>query len=201
MNSPRHVKMALIWYLLPHVVAKQRSLPFLARLAADVKINCHALAVAKKHEGSYETVVLGGNGNRGAEHLKLVHVSGQKWVVHPGHTLSTSLLFITEIADESGSSQSKRHKSSKAVMVDKIEPVKNGEALSKLFAVAHHIAEVKRAKIEKREIDIKVAHAFFDRSLPQKIPKQVFVLWSAAGSGAEERVNEVAFSTLFHKRV
>ena len=184
------------------MVAKQRSLPFLARLAADVKITCHALAVAKKHEGSYETVVLsGGNGNRGAEHLKLVHVSGQKWVVHPGHTLSTSLLFITEIADESGSSQSKRHKSSKAVMVDKIEPIKNGEALSKLFAVAHHIAEVKRANIEKREIDIKVAHALFDRSLPQKIPKQVFVLWSAAGSGAEERVNEVAFNKLFHKRI
>ena len=81
MNSPRHVKMALIWYLLPHVVAKQRSLPFLARLAADVKINCHALAVAKKHEGSCETVVLGGNGNRGAEHLKLCSSSLSERIV------------------------------------------------------------------------------------------------------------------------
>ena len=130
--------MALIYYLLPHVIAKQRSLPFLARVSPEVKISCHALAVAKKHEGSYETVVLPGDkGNRRAEHLKLVHISGQKWVVHPGTALATSLLFITELPDEC--SQNKRHKSSKGVVVDKIEPIKNEEALAKLFAVAHHI--------------------------------------------------------------
>ena len=138
MNSPRQVKMALIYYLLPHVIAKQRSLPFIARVSPEVKINCHALAVAKKHEGSYETVVLPSDkGNRRAEHLKLAHVSASKWVVHPGTALSTSLMFITEISDEC--SQNKRHKSSKAVVVDKIEPIKNEEALSKLFAVAHLI--------------------------------------------------------------
>ena len=138
MNSPTQVKMALIYYLLPHVIAKQRSLPFIARVSPEVKINCHALAVAKKHEGSYETVVLPSDkGNRRAEHLKLVHVSGSKWVVHPGTALSTSFLFITELPDEG--SQNKRHKSSKGVVVDKIEPIKNEEALAKLFAVAHHI--------------------------------------------------------------
>ena len=130
--------MALVYYLLPHVIAKQRSLPFIARVSPEVKINCHALAVAKKHEGSYETVVLPSDkGNRRAEHLKLAHVSGSKWVVHPGTALSASLLFIAELPDEC--SQNKRHKSSKAVVVDKIEPIKNEEALSKLFAVAHLI--------------------------------------------------------------
>ena len=203
MHAPTQVKMALIWALLPQLVAEQRSLPFIARVAPEVQIRCHALAVAKKHEGSYETVVLSGSkGNRKAEHLKLAHVSGKKWVVHPGTSLSPCLMFLTDIPDEPATSPNKRNKtSSKPVIVDKIEPIKNGDALSKLFAVANLIAEVKRAKIEKREIDIKVAHAFFDMSLPPKIPKQVFVLWSAAGSGAEERANEVAFSTLFHKRV
>ena len=202
-HSPRNVRNALIWYLLPQLVTKQRSLPFLARLSPDVKIHCHALAVAKKHEGSYETVVLSNKDNGGTEHLKLAHVSGKKWVVHPGTTMSTSLMFITAIADEPGSSsQSKRPKtSSKFTKVDKIKPIKNEESLSKLFAVAHHIAEVERAKIEKRDIDIKVAHAFFDKSSPETIPKQVFVLWSAASSGAEEHVNVAPFSTLCPRRI
>ena len=61
------------------------------------------------------------------------------------------------------------------------------------------LAEVKRAKIEKRETDIGVAHALFDTSLPNpKIPKQVFVLWN---DGSDERVSEVSFSSLFHKRI
>ena len=61
------------------------------------------------------------------------------------------------------------------------------------------LAEVKRAKLEKREVDADVAHALFDKSLPRpKIPKQVFVLWN---DGSGEKVNEVAFSSLFHKRI
>ena len=61
------------------------------------------------------------------------------------------------------------------------------------------LAEVKRAKIEKRETDIGVAHALFDTSLPNPtIPKQVFVLWN---DGSDERVNEVSFNSLFHKRI
>ena len=204
MHAPRQVKMALIWALLPQLVAEQRSLPFIARVAPEVQIRCHALAVAKKHEGSYETVLLSGSkGNRKAEHLKLAHVSGKKWVVHPGTSLSPCLMFLTDIPDESATSPNKRQKtSSNPVIIDKIEPIKEGgEALSKLFAVANHIAEVKRSRIEKREIDISVAHALFDKSLPQaKLPKQVFVLWSTVGDSVEH-VNEVAFSTLFHKRV
>ena len=92
--------------------------------------------------------------------------------------------------------------SSKPVIVDKIEPIQEGEALSKLFAVANHIAEVQRAEIENREVNIEVAHALFDKTLPHpKIPKQVFVLWNAIGSGSEEHVSEVVFKTLLHKRV
>ena len=202
MHAPRQVKMTLIWYLLPHLVPKQRSLPVIAQLAPEKTIHCHALAVAKKREGSYETVALSTDkGNRRVEHLKLAHVSGEKWVVHPGTSLSPSLLFVTVIPEEC--SQSKRRKSSsKPVIVDKIEPIKEGEALSKLFAVANHIAEVQRAEIENREVDIEVAHALFDKSLPQtKIPKKVFVLWKAIGSGSKEHVSEVVFKTLFHRRV
>ena len=197
--------MALIWSMLPQLVAKQRTLPFIERLGPEVQIHCHALAVAKKHEGSYETVLLSGDkGTRKAEHLKLAHVSGKKWVVHPGTSLSPCLMFLTDIPDESATSPNKRQKtSSNPVIIDKIEPIKEGgEALSKLFAVANHIAEVKRSRIEKREIDISVAHALFDKTLPQaKLPKQVFVLWSTVGSDSVEHVNEVAFSKLFHKRV
>ena len=158
--------------------------------------------VAKKHEGSYETVVLStDDANRKVEHLKLAHVSGQKWVVHPSTPLSPSFLFLTEIPEERP--QNKRKKtSSKQDIVDKIEPIKDEEAPAKLFAVANHIAEVQRAKIEKREVDTEVAHALFDKSLPQtKIPKKVFVLWKAIGSGSKEHVSEVVFKTLLHKRV
>ena len=101
MHAPRQVKMTLIWYLLPHLVPKQRSLPVMAQLAPGKTIHCHALAVAKKREGSYETVALSTDkGNRSVEHLKLAHVSGEKWVVHPGTSLSPSLLFVTVIPEE-----------------------------------------------------------------------------------------------------
>ena len=80
MHAPRQVKMALIWSMLPQLVAKQRALPFIARLGPEVQIHCHALAVAKKREClSYETVVLSGDkGTRKAEFLKLAHVSAKK---------------------------------------------------------------------------------------------------------------------------
>ena len=79
----------------------------MAQLAPGKTIHCHALAVAKKHDGSYETVVLSTDDDKSrVEHLKLAHVSGQKWVVHPGTSLSPSLLFVTEIPEEC--SQSKR---------------------------------------------------------------------------------------------
>ena len=200
MHAPLQVRSALIWYLLPHLMPKKRSLPVIARLPPEVMIHCHALAVAKKHDGSYETVVLSTDDDKSrVEHLKLAHVSGQKWVVHPGTSLSPSLLFVTEIPEEC--SQSKRRKaSSKAVLVDKIEPIKKEEDLSKLFAVANHIAEVERARIEEREVDTEVAHALFDKSFPHpKIPKQVFVLWSATDGDSKEHVSEVAFKTLFHR--
>ena len=202
MHAPRQVKMALIWYLLPHLVPKLRSLPVIAQLAPKVTMHWHALAVAKKHEGSYEAVVLSTDeASRGVEQLKVAHVSGQKWVVHPSTSLSPSFLFVTEIPEERP--QNKRKKtSSKQDIVDKIEPIKDEEAPAKLFAVANHIAEVNRARIEKRKVNTAVAHAFFKKSLPHpKTPKQMFVLWSAVGSGSEERVSEVDFNKLFQKHV
>ena len=204
MHAPRQIKTTLIWRLLPQQVAKQRALPFLARVAAEDQIQCHALAIAKTHEVPYETVELSDEAGHKAEHLKLVNVSGTKWVVHPGTSLVTSLLFITDIPKEAKGPPQKRSKAqSKPVSVEKNPPIQNGEALSKLFAVAHFLAEVKRASIEEREVDADVAHALFDKSPEHtKIPNQVFVLWNAASSGCvEERVNEVAFKTLFRKRL
>ena len=204
MHAPRQVKATLIWRLLPQHVAKQRTLPFLARVAAEDQIHCHALAFAKMHEGPYETVELSDEAGCKAEHLKLAHVSGTKWVVHPGTSLSTSLMFITDIPKEAKSPPHKRSKAkSEPVVVEKMKPIENGEALSKLFAVAHLFAEVKRASIEERVVDVNAAHALFDKSPQHKgNPKQVFVLWSAASSGCvEEHVNEVAFKTLFHKQL
>ena len=204
MHAPRQVKVKLIWRLLPQQVSKHRTLSFLARVAAEDQIHCHALAIAKMHEGPYETVELSDEAGNKTEHLKLAHVSGTKWVVHPGTSLVTSLLFITNIPSKAKSPPRKRSKvEGEPVGVAKIQPIENGEALSKLFAVAHLLAEVKRASIEEREVDADIAHALFDKS-PQltKIPKQVFVLWNAASSGCvEERVNEVAFKNLFHKHL
>ena len=203
MHAPRQIKATLIWRLLPQQLAKQRTLPFLAKLPAEDQIHCHALAIAKMHEGPYETVELSDEAGHSAEHLKLAHVSGTKWVVHPGTSLMTSLLFITDIPNKAKSPPHKRSKTQKEpASVEKLQPIENGEALSKLFAVAHLFAEVKRASIEEREVDADVAHALFDKS-PQhtKIPKQVFVLWSATSSGCvEEHAHEVAFKTFVHKR-
>ena len=203
MHAPRQVKTTLIWRLLPQHVAKQRTLPFLARVAAEDQIYCHSLAIANIHEGPYETIELSDEGGYKREHLKLAHVSGTKWVVHPGTSLVTTLLFITDIRRKAQSPANKRSKAeSEPVRVEKMQPIENREALSKLFAVAHLIAEVKRASIEEREVDTDVAHALFDKS-PQhsKIPKQVFVLWNAASDGfVEEHANEVAFKTLLNKR-
>ena len=174
----------------------------MAQLAPETRIRCHGLAVAKAHDGSYETVVITDNKGHRAEHLKLAQVAGTKWIVHPGTSLATSLMFMTEIANDAESTPHKRPRERmKPVIVDKIEPIKDVEALSKLFATAQLLAEVKRASIDKREVDVSVAHALFDKSSHHtKMPKRVYVLWNAANDGGvEEHANEVAFKTLFHK--
>ena len=126
-----------------------------------------------------------------------------------GGTSRNLIIYISYVYHgySKGGKEPAAHKRSKAksepVVVEKMKPIENGEALSKLFAVAHLFAEVKRASIEERVVDVNAAHALFDKSPQHKgNPKQVFVLWSAASSGCvEEHVNEVAFKTLFHKQL
>jgi hypothetical protein len=167
------------------------------------QIKCHGLALAKPHTGPYETTVLKapGKGSR-VEHVKLAHISGDQWLVHPGTVLTPAQMFATRVEEETLTSSKKKQNP----VMSHMEPIPQCELRSKLFAFACLQAELTRAKEEGRLVNTEVAHASFDKAAFQiapRIPKQVFVLWSATTREGlqEHRATEVMFSSLYKGRL
>ena len=196
-RAPKQLKVRLVCQLLPEAIAERRLLPGMQRVADGTRICCRSLALAKHHDAEYETTFLSMR-NKRVEHVKLAHVSGKQWLVHPGTVLSTSEIFATTIEDPAV-------KNKKDVIVERMEAIPKCEQRSKLFAVACFQAESLRAKTELRAIDTVIGEQMFDKDTLKwtRLPKQVFVLWSSITSdGIEEHhAEEVMSSTLFNARL
>ena len=196
-KAPRQLKVRLVCQLLPEAIADRRLVPAMQKVADGTQIRCRALALAKEHDAEYETTFLSMR-NKRVEHVKLAHVSGKKWLVHPGTVLSISEIFAATIEEPTV-------KKKKDVIAEHLEAIPKCEQLSKLFAVACFQAESLRAKAESRAMDIVIGEQMFDKDTSKwtRLPKQVFVLWSSITSdGIEEHhATEVMFSTLFNGRL
>ena len=194
--APRNLKQMLVRALLPEVIAQRRLVPGMQ--AFDVsQLHCHGIALAKFHVGNYETTYLLNQGKT-VEHVKLAHISGDGWLVHPGGVLSEAEMFPITL-EKKPTTGGKRNHPGVVIM----EPIPECEQRNELFAVAHFRAEISRAKAEGRDIVKENAHALFetDLSTVEHLPKQVFVLWSAmTPAGRQEHVSRVMVSSLYHGR-
>ena len=196
-KAPRQLKVRLVCQLLPEAIAERRLVPAMQKVADGTRICCRSLALAKDHDAEYETTFLSMR-NKRVEHVKLAHVSGKQWLVHPGTVLSTSEIFAATIEDPAV-------KKKKDVIAERMEAIPKCEQRSKLFAVACFQAESLRAKTELRAMDTVIGEQMFDKDTLKwtRLPKQVFVLWSSTTSdGAREHhATEVMFWTLFNGRL
>ena len=144
-KAPRQLKVRLVCQLLPEAIADRRLVPAMQKVADGTQIRCRSLALAKDHDAEYETTFLSMR-NKRVEHVKLAHVSGKKWLVHPGTVLSISEIFAATIEEPTV-------KKKKDVIAEHLEAIPKCEQLSKLFAVACFQAESLRAKTESRAMD------------------------------------------------
>ena len=195
MAAPCTVKIPFLVACLPLAITTHRSLPAMLKYPKGDAV-CRALGVARPHEADCQTTFVNVGGRR-VEHLMCAHVSGETWLLHPGDILSPKDLFKSNV----------RHNAKKARMTaptQKLEPVRPGELLNKLIALAHFQAESERAKIAEREADLSATDERFLKKTFEwnKTPKQVFVLWSSkrAEGGGEQHVSETSFASL-SKRV
>ena len=195
--TPFSLKTPLMVSCLPEAITKHRSLPAMLKYPEGDAV-CRALAIARPYEADCQTTFIN-VGGRSVQHIMCARISGDSWFVHPGGILSTSDLFKSEVLPQDAAKKARL-----TAPTLKMEPVRPGELLSKLMAVAHFHAEIERAKIEGREPDLSVTDECFQKNPFEwnKTPKQVFVLWSSksAEGGWEQHVSEASFASL-SKRV
>ena len=190
--TPFSLKTPLLVVCLPGAITKHRSLPAMLKYAQG-DVTCRALAIPRPYDADCQTTFINVGGRR-VEHLMCAHVSGDTWLVHPSGILSPKDLFKSNVRPDA-------KKARLTAPTLKMEPVRPGELLNKLMAVAHFQAEIERAKIAEREVDLNVADERFDKNPFEwrRPPKQVFVLWSLKSGdvgGREQRVDEASFASL-----
>ena len=195
--APRVLKQRLARVLLAEVVVQRRLVPAMQAFE-PTQLQCHAIAVPKRHTGPYETMFMTKMGKR-IEHVKLAHIAGQEWMVHPGNVLSAADMFPASVKEETPLSGKKKN----PVFVPMKPLPECCELRSKLFAVAAFRAELARAKAEGREVIKEAAHALFeDISEVARLPKQVFVMWNSTTPEGDkhEHASEVMLSSLCKAR-
>ena len=195
--APRVVKQRLARSLLSEVVRLHRLVPGMQALEVN-QVQCHAIAVPKRHTGTYETTYITKLGKR-IEHVKLAHIARNEYFVHPGTVLSIAEMFPASVKEELPASGERK----KPVLVP-MKPLRECELRSRLFAVAEFRAELARAKAEGRDVIKEAAHSLFENiSEIARLPKQVFVLWSSTTleRGKQEHASEVMLSSLCKARL
>ena len=196
--APRVLKQRLARVLLAEVVVQRRLVPAMQAFE-PTQLQCHAIAVPKRHTGNYETTYITKLGKR-IEHVKLAHISRNEFFVHPGTVLSIAEMFPVSVKEEIPASGKRKN----PVLVP-MKPLRECELRSRLFAVAGFRAELARAKAEGRDIIKEAAHALFEdiSDIARRLPKQVFVLWSSTTpeGGKQEYASEAMLSDLCEARL
>ena len=108
------------------------------------------------------------------EHLMCAQVKDDVWLCHPGGVLSPRDLVKASVESAIGAKKARM-----VVPTHRIEFIAPSEKLDKLLAVAQLKAEVAKADIEARDVDLEVAEELFNKN-PLEWgcrPKEVFVLW------------------------
>ena len=145
---------------------------------------CRAVAIPRQYEGKYTTTCLVQNG-RTVEYMICAHIAGNTFLVHPGGKLDPH-----DLGRHKVKRNAKRSRSSLAPA--KLGQVMPGSALNMLMAIATHRAEVERAMVERREIDVAAADALLEKNPFEwgSAPRTVLALWTCDG---KHHIDEIQF--------
>ena len=185
---PRACKLPLRAGVLPYVIQQRKLLPGMSKYE---ELMVHGLAISKEISCEQEKV-FAVHGGRRQEMLKCAHVSGSIWLCHPGGVLHPNGLAQLDLTDESLAEQPRGP-------IYRLQGAQQGDLLQKLYAVGHFKAELVRAKMEGRSVDLKAATEKFnvDAFSWNGSPKNVFVIWSHGSSeGWAHEVSEMPYKSL-----
>ena len=181
LKLPSVGKLPLRVAVLPSVIIQKKLIPTMSKYE---QVKVHGLAIAKEISCEQEKAFVV-HGGRRQEVLKVAHVSGNAWLCHVGAILNPNGLVQLDLTEEPVPKQPRGP-------IYRLPDIQQGDLLQKLYAVGHFKAEVARATMEGRSIDLQVACDKLNGDVFtwKGLPKNVFVIWSHGSS--ECRAYEVA---------
>ena len=181
LKLPSVGKLPLRVAVLPSVIIQKKLVPGMSKYE---QAKVHGIAIAKENTCEPEKAFVVLCGSR-QEVLKVAHVSGSTWLCHPGGVLNPNGVVQLDLTDEPVPKQPRGP-------IYRLPNIQQGDVLQKLYAVGHFKAEVARATMEGRSIDLQVACDKLNGDVFtwKGLPKNVFVIWP---HGSSERLTyEVA---------
>jgi hypothetical protein len=187
-STPWEFKVPFIASSLPIAIAEHRLVSAMHDIPKG-DVTCRAVAIPKFFHDEYKTTFVIFD-NRKMEYMLCAHICGDAWLVHPGRNLDPIGLTKHEVRE------GVKRKRTSAVPPLKLDPIMPCDSLSKLMAVANHHAEIERAKVEGRDVDLERADALFEKDpfVWHHTPKKVLALWSSTIEGTvKHSVDEIPF--------
>ena len=169
LQVPWLVKTPLLAACLPAAVASRRLLPAMQKHG---EVRCHALGTPKEKD-AFETAFVARNGRR-AEVMLCAHIKGDTWLCHFGGAPSINALEKLEVSTGPPAKQPRLNGP-----VHRLQPLA-GKPLHQVLAVAHFRAEVAKAELEGRPVNLEVAEEKLEKNAFEwkGKPKHVLVSWS-----------------------
>ena len=170
LSVPTELKIPLLCACLPAKIMRHRLVP---AMNAHSEAECRCIAIAKQANTDVRTTFITMCGRR-VEHIMCAHVADDVWLCHPGGLLSPRDLVKVNVDATTGVKKARM-----AAPTHRLEFMAPSEKLDKLMAIAQLRAEVARADVEARAVDLDAAEELFNKNpLTWSCrPKEVFVLW------------------------
>jgi len=170
LQVPWQTKVPLLAACLPAAIASRRLLPAMQK---HDEVRCHALGIPKERD-DFEIAFVSKNGRR-AEVILCAHITKNTWWCHFGGAPSINALEKLEVPTGPPQKQPRLNGP-----VHRLQPIV-GKALHQVLAVAHFRAEVAKAELEGRLVNLDVAEDRIETNAfawEDKKPKHLLVSWS-----------------------
>jgi len=136
------------------------------------EVRCHAVGIPKEKD-DFETAFVSKDGRR-AEVILCAHITENTWLCHFGGAPSINALEKLEVPIGPPTKQPRLNGP-----VHRLQPIA-GAALHQVLAVAHFRAEVAKAELESRPVNLEVAEERIEKNAFawEGKPKHLLVSWS-----------------------
>ena len=170
LSVPTELKIPLLCVCLPAKLMRHRLVP---AMNAHNEVECRGIAIARQANTDVRTTFITMCGRR-VEHIMCAHVVEDVWLCHPGGLLSPRDLVKVNVDATTGVKKARM-----AAPTHRLEFTAPSEKLDKLLAIAHLRAEMAKADMEARAVDLDAAEELFNKNpLTWSCrPKEVFIIW------------------------